>query len=192
MSQQHGTHSRDALVAELIEARQAFLAALADVDPALLLTPGLVGDWSARELVAHLAYWAGHAAEALHRAAEGRPDEFGEEELDVDERNAVVTRVAKETDLRTVRDREEAAFEALLTALRELDPALLDERVAYGDSVEQVVRDDGPDHYREHTLDLRSWFTGEDEPDDEDEAAYPEDAVDPEAPELGSAIDDGG
>ena len=66
-------------------------------------------------------------------------DEFGESDMDVDERNAVVARVAAETDLATVRTREEAAYQALLDALDTIDPAVLAERVAFGDSVEQVV-----------------------------------------------------
>jgi SHS2 domain-containing protein len=157
------------LAHDLVAARQAFNDALADVDPALLTAPGLVGEWSARELIAHLAYWAGHAAEALHHAEQGRVEEFGEDEMDVDARNAVVARVAAETDLATVRQREEAAFDALLARLKRADPAWLDERVSYGDTLEYVVRDDGADHYRGHTADLRAWFTGSDEaPDDED------------------------
>ena len=155
------------LAAELAEARAVFVEALADVAPELLTTPGLVGDWSARELIAHLGYWTGHAAEALHFAREGRADEFGTADLNVDERNEVVARVARETDLPTVRKREEAAFGALMDALAGLDPALLSENVAYGDTLEQVIRDDGPDHYREHAIDIRAWFTGDDEPDDE-------------------------
>jgi peptidoglycan/xylan/chitin deacetylase (PgdA/CDA1 family) len=159
------------LTEELVRARDDFQGALADVDPQLLTTPGLAGDWSAREVIAHLGYWAGHAAEALHHAAQGRTGNFGEDNLDVDERNAVVARVAAETELATVRQREQAAFDALLTAIQRADPAWLDERVAYGDSLEQVIRDDGSDHYREHALDLRAWFTGADEPaDDEPDA----------------------
>lgn len=159
-----------AMERDLVAARDEFTAALADVDPALLTTPGLAGAWSARELLAHIGYWVGHAAEALHHAAEGRTADFGEDELDVDERNAVVARVASETDLATVRKREEAAYQALLEALRDADPAWLEERVSYGDSLEQVLRDDGADHYREHTDDIRSWFSGADADEDDDEA----------------------
>ena len=168
MTTPNGRGSPEMLAAELVEARDAFMAALADIDPALLKTPGLAGQWSARELVAHLGYWTGHAAEALHLAEQDRADEFGESDMDVDERNAVVARVALETDLATVRVREEAAFQALLSALGMLDPERLTDRVAYGDTIEQVVRDDGPDHYREHALEIRSWFTGDDEPDDDE------------------------
>jgi len=159
-----------AMERDLVAARDEFAAALADVDPALLTAPGLAGEWSAREVIAHIGYWVGHAAEALHHAAEGRTADFGEDELDVDERNAVVARVASETDLATVRKREEAAYQALLEALHGADPSWLEERVSYGDSLEQVLRDDGADHYREHTEDIRSWFSGADADEDDDEA----------------------
>jgi hypothetical protein len=160
--------SPEGLAVELADARDAFLDALDDVEPALLTAPGLVGDWSARELIAHMGYWAGHAAEALHLAAEGRADEFGEAEMNIDERNAIVARVAAESDVRSVREREAAAYAALLEALRGATPEMLVERVAYGDTLEQVVRDDGAEHYREHTIDIRAWFTGDDEPDDDE------------------------
>jgi DinB family protein len=163
-----------ALGDELVAAREAFNQALADVDPALLTTPGLVGEWSARELIAHMAYWAGHAAEAIHHREQDRLDDFGEDELEVDERNAIVARVATETDLATVRQREEAAFDALLSRLRRADPVWLEDQVSYGDTLENVIRDDGADHYREHTTDLRAWFTGSDETDDDKTDAEPE------------------
>lgn len=168
------THEREPgqlqqLVTELRAARDDFQAALADMDPQLLTAPGLAGEWSARELIAHIGYWAGHAAEALHHAEQGRTEEFGEDEMDVDERNAVVARVASQTELATVRQREQAAFETLVTAVERADPAWLDERVAYGDSLEQVIRDDGADHYREHTAEIRAWFTAGESADPEDE-----------------------
>ena len=160
---ERGPEQVEALLREVLAARSEFVAALADVEPSLLTAPGLVGQWSARELIAHLGYWTGHAAEAIHHAEMGRAADFGEDEHDVDERNAIVARVAAETDLATVRQREEAAFEALVTRLERADPAWLDEKVSYGDTLERVIQDDGPEHYREHTLDLRAWFTGGDE-----------------------------
>ena len=163
---ERGPEQVEALLREVQAARSEFVAALADVEPSLLTAPGLVGQWSARELIAHLGYWTGHAAEAIHHAEMGRAADFGEDEHDVDERNAIVARVAAETDLATVRQREEAAFEALVTRLERADPAWLDEKVSYGDTLERVIQDDGPEHYREHTLDLRAWFTGGDEPAD--------------------------
>ena len=63
------------LIDELMAARQDLLGALDRVSPASMTTPGLVGDWSGRELIAHVGYWAGHAVEAIHAVEEGRADE---------------------------------------------------------------------------------------------------------------------
>ena len=143
------------LAAELEAAHGAFLAVLATLSPAQLDARQLVGEWGAREIVAHLGYWAGNAAEALHRAELGTAATFGADDLDVEARNAVVARVASETDLSTARAREAAAFEALLDRVRRADPAWLDEVTASGETVGFLVRDDGADHYREHAAELR-------------------------------------
>ncbi|HEY7738421.1 MAG TPA: DinB family protein [Candidatus Limnocylindria bacterium] len=162
------------LVDELVAARNEFEAALGDIDPALLTSPGLVGEWSARELVAHMGYWAGHAAEAIHLAEQDRLDEFEADVPSVDERNAVVAKVAGETDMATVRHREELAFEAFRQRILTVDPAWLGERDADDDSLEEIIKYDGSDHYREHAHDIRAWFAGA----DEDKAADADDEAD--------------
>jgi len=162
------------LLDELAAARDEFMAAIGDVDPALRGTPGLVGEWSARELIGHVGYWSGHAAEALHRAEQDELDAFGVDDLTVDERNAVVARVAAEADWATVTAREQGAYEAFAARLARADPATLGNRDADGDTLEEIVAFDGVDHYREHTLDIRAWFNEA----DSSEADSPEADVD--------------
>lgn len=144
-----------ALARELEAARGAFLVVLGSLTDADLRSPSLVGSWGAREVVAHLGYWAGSAAEALHWAEQGRAAEYGADDLTVDERNEVVARIARETDLATVRAREAAAFDALLARVHRADPSLLEQRVADGSTVGFLVHDDGAEHYREHAAELR-------------------------------------
>jgi hypothetical protein len=158
-----------ALATDLVAARDAFQQAIADMDPALLTTPGLVGVWSARELVAHMGYWAGHAAEAIHLAEQGRLDEFEAEVPSVDERNEVVARVAAETDMKTVQSREQLAFEAFRERILTVDPEWLGERDADGDTLEEIIKYDGVDHFREHTNDIRAWFAAGGEPSSADD-----------------------
>ena len=159
------------LISGLTGARDEFLAALGDIDPALRTAPGLAGEWSARELLAHVGYWAGHAAESLHRAALGELAEFGRDELSVDDRNEVVARVAREADYATAAKREQGAFEQFARLLAEVDPESLGERDADGDTLEEIIAFDGADHYREHTLDIRAWFDGSAEPDADEAVA---------------------
>lgn len=144
------------LVDDLRAARDELFEGLSAVRPESMTTPGLIGSWSARDLIAHLGYWAGHAAEVIHAVEEGRADEVGVGEPSVDEVNATVARIAAQTDLATVRKREAASVEALVERLQALDPSLLAVRLPDGATLEEGIREDGPIHYREHLDDLRA------------------------------------
>ena len=143
----------DELVEELQRERDSFFEALEAVSPESMTTPGLVGEWSAREIIAHLGYWAGHAVEAIHAVEQGRAEP---DESDTDAVNETVARVARSTDLGTVRKREAASIEALAERLRALNPALLSMELPEGDTLLDAVRGDGADHYRDHAEQLRS------------------------------------
>jgi hypothetical protein len=142
------------LADELTEARVALIAALDALPASEVARDDLVGAWGARELLAHLGYWAGHSAEAIHRVVLGEAGAFDLEGPDVEHRNATVARVARQTPMATVRAREEAAALALVERLRALDDGLLVVVLPDGSTLEQQVRLDGPDHYREHTEQL--------------------------------------
>jgi hypothetical protein len=141
------------LVEELIRERDALLALFAAVAPESMTTPGLVGEWSARDLIAHLGYWAGHAVEIIHAVEQGRVEELADA-VPTDEVNETVARVARSTELATVRRREEASVEALVERLRSLDLTLLDVTLPDGATLEQGIREDGSAHYREHAEEL--------------------------------------
>jgi len=149
--------ANERLVDELTAAREAFFGALSVVSPESWTTPGLIREWSARELIAHLGYWAGHGVEAIHAVETGRADEFGADRPEVEEVNATVARVARQTELATVRKREAASVDAFVERLRAMDPALLTTRLPHhGLSLEEGIREDGASHYREHAEQLRS------------------------------------
>ena len=143
------------LIDELTAARQDLLDALDQVSPASMTTPGLVGDWSGREVLAHVGYWAGNAVEVIHAVEEGRADEVGEGKPPTDEVNETVARVARETDMKTVRKREAAIVEVLVERLRRLDPGLLATLLPDGATLERGIAEDGADHYRQHAEELR-------------------------------------
>ncbi len=144
------------LVEELTAARADLHSALDGLGPARIDQSGLIGDWGARELVAHLGYWAGHAVEAIHAVESGRADEFGADRPSVEEVNATVARVARQTDLATVRKREAASVDALVERLEAMDPALLNVALPHhGLTLIEGIREDGAAHYREHAERLR-------------------------------------
>lgn len=155
-----GSARTQRLIDELEAARADLFEALDRLDPASLTTPGLVGEWSARELIAHLGYWAGNAVESIHHVEDGRVAEIGIGAPPTEEMNATVARIARETDLATVRKREAASVEALRERLRRLDPGLLDVTLPDGASLEAGIHEDAAAHYREHAEDLRNALNG--------------------------------
>jgi len=156
------------LVGELESERESFLAALEMVDLELVTVPGVVEDWSVRDLIVHVAFWAEHATEALGLAIAGRGDDFAYDTGQTDAMNARLLETSRQMTTDAALQREERAFDAFSAALRSLDPALLDLRLGNGDTVAEVVAYDGPEHYREHAGHLRAWF---DDAEDDDDAA---------------------
>lgn len=159
----------DELRRELADAREELSAALAAADPALLTAPGLVGEWSARELVAHLAHWNDWASTCLAAAVEGGLGDLITEAWDVDAQNAEVAREAASMPMSAVRDREAESYERLAERLSALDPSLLATEAPWGGTVEVIVVENGPGHYAEHARHVREWFAGTDADDAEDE-----------------------
>jgi hypothetical protein len=158
---------RDALLAELGDRRTDFLAALADVDPVLRTTPGLVDAWSARDLVVHVAFWSDHAADALALAAGGRGAEFAYDPSQTDAMNERVFVEGRELSMDEAMAREQAAYGRFREALAGVTDRSLDLRLGNGDTVEEVIRYDGADHFAEHAGQVRAWFSGGEESEDE-------------------------
>lgn len=159
---------RHSLVEELENARARFIAALTDVEPDLFTVPGLMETWSARDLVEHVAFWSDHGADALEQAASGHGADFDYDSSQTDAMNAETLAGASTLTPGEVTEHEQVAFERFRDDLTELDPSLLDLVLGNGDTVERVIRYDGPDHYDEHTEHVRAWFTGQAEPDEDE------------------------
>jgi hypothetical protein len=161
--------SIDDLLRELEEARDGFAEAVDAVDLELATTPGIVGDWSVRDLVVHVAFWCEHGTGALRLAADGSGAAFAYDSADTDRMNAELETEARATPPAAATEREERAYSAFRVAIRRLDPGLLNLRLGNGDLVEEVIRYDGPEHYAEHAAQVRAWFG--DDPEDEDDDA---------------------
>lgn len=154
---------RAELLARLDAARESFHQVLSAVDLELATVPGVMEDWSVRDIVYHLARWCEHGSEAVALAADGRGDAFDYSTDDTDamnERFLVEGRTVSPTDALA---EEESAFAGLRARVAGLDEGLLSSRLGNGDTVEEVVVYDGPDHYAEHTEHLRAWFGTDDD-----------------------------
>ena len=148
----------DELLAALDATREDFLDALGNVDADLVTVPGVMDDWSVRDLVVHVAAWAEHAAHALDLASSGRGGDFDYSTDQTDAMNERILAEGRSTSPAAALAREDAAFAALRDRLAGLDRGLVGQRLGNGDTVADVIRYDGPEHYAEHTAHLRAWF----------------------------------
>lgn len=153
----------DALAAELEAAHEAFVGALAEVDAELVTAPGVMEDWSVRDIVVHVAAWSEHAVRALDLARSGRGADFDYTPDQTDAMNDRILAEARMTSPAAALAREDAAFTAFRDAVAALDDGLLGQRLGNGDTVEAVIRYDGPDHFSEHTAHVRAWFGADEE-----------------------------
>ena len=149
---------RSTLLRDLDASRGAFLEVLSEVDLELATVPGVMEDWSVRDLVYHVAKWCEHASEAIDLAAHGRADDFSYSTGDTDAMNERFLAEGRSFSPADALAREEAAFEGFRARLAGLDEALIGLQLGNGDTVEEVVVYDGPEHYDEHTAHLRAWF----------------------------------
>ena len=156
---------RSTLLRDLELSRETFQDVLADVDAALATVPGVVGEWSVRDVVHHLAKWCEHASEAIDLACDGRAGDFAYSTKDTDAMNARFVVDARDVSPADALALEEAAFEGFRARVAGLDEALLGLTLGNGDTVAEVIVYDGPEHYAEHTEHLRAWFGAD--PDDD-------------------------
>ena len=144
----------DGLLIELARERQAFLVAL-DALGDSGSGRAVMGDWDGRDLAFHVAFWTDHGAEALHLAATGQAAAFDYDPSNTDAMNAATADAGRALTLAEARNAEAAGFERLRAALAAIDDETLDLALGNGDTVEDVIRYDGPDHYAEHAAQLR-------------------------------------
>jgi len=162
------------LVRDLDAAREDLSAALAAADPALLTTPGLVGEWSARELVAHLAHWDDWASTCLEALGADGLEALVTGEWDVDAQNAAVATEVASLSMSAVRDREAESYERFAGLLADLDPAQLALNAPWGGTVESIVMENGAEHYSEHSAHIRDWFAAATDAEDDDDGDEPQ------------------
>jgi hypothetical protein len=149
---------RSSLLRDLDASRDAFLDVLSNVDLELATVPGVMEDWSVRDLVYHVAAWCDHGSEALDLASHGRADAFSYTSDDTDAMNERFLAEGRSYSPADALAREEAAFEGFRARIAGLDEALLGLELGNGDTVAGVIVYDGPEHYDEHTAHLRAWF----------------------------------
>ena len=150
--------NREQLRDKIEKAWGEFNAAWAGLPEAAMLAPGVVGDWSVKDVLAHVTTWEEEALKYLPLIAEGRrspryKDLYG----GLDSFNDQVTARKRELSLAEVL----AQFEAIHRELLDYLATAPDNLIVCETPFRRRVRLDTYSHYPIHTAAIREWRCSE-------------------------------
>jgi hypothetical protein len=143
---------------EMLHAWEALASAVDSFSEAETEQPGAVDEWSVKDLLGHIAFWAEKAAADLHAVADGRPQDLEVPGSDaaVDEWNAREQAARAGKALSQVREEWLESFQQAMAALAAFPAERLEENVK-GRTVLERFAGDTYEHYREHLAQLNDW-----------------------------------
>ena len=118
-----------------------------------MLIPGVTGEWSVRDILAHVAVWDAVVLEVLPGILETGRHPEDDETSDLDTFNARMTEEKRGLSLDQVRRELEQSHQRVLDYLRGATP----EEVAANEPFRDRLAADTWDHYPEHTAAIRTW-----------------------------------
>jgi hypothetical protein len=163
------TTTRGEALAAIEREREAWEALLAEVGEDRMLEPGPMGEWSFKDLIAHLNGWRSRTLQRLEAAAHGQPEPAppwpAQLQTD-DEINDWINETNREKLLGEVIEESRESFARLAEVMQRLpDDALSDpHRFPWleGEALGPVIaRGEFAAHlHEEHEPDIRRWLAG--------------------------------
>ena len=142
------------LLDKLNAAWNAFQESYAGLSDEELLIPGVTGEWSVRDLIAHVTWWDEEALTHLPLILDGgRPPRYSVTYGGIDAFNSLMTERKRDLSLAEVRDELEQTHRRLVDYLQSLPS----ERVLANERFKRRLRLDTYGHYPIHTADILAW-----------------------------------
>jgi hypothetical protein len=145
------------ILARMAESRRALQSAIDQAGPDLLVKPGSWGEWTIKDMLAHLTYWQTSAIDRLQKVAAGRSDAIqllGGDDA-IDQINENVYRANKDRPLADMLESFYSTNLSFRTAVKSLPPEVYRELSAEGTfSAARTVYADGYGHDEEHLADI--------------------------------------
>lgn len=131
---------------------QAFLAAFESLPDSVLLEPGVVGEWSVRDVLAHITTWEEEVLKALPAILRGELLPQYAQYGGIDAFNAREQERKRHLSLSQVRRELATTHQRLLSFLSDVP-----EKAYAGSRFLRRLRLDTYDHYREHAAQILAW-----------------------------------
>jgi hypothetical protein len=138
---------------------------LAGLSEAQMTTPGVIADWSIKDMLVHLSAWQKLLLERLGAALFHQPARYPpvRSQEDVDLLNARFFTEGQARPLPAVLMEYRSLYSGVLTVVEALDEAVLAgpmpiEWIEDAPTVWEMVRANTSDHYREHRQQIEAWL----------------------------------
>ena len=146
--------NRDRVLRRIDEEWTAFTASYAGLDEAALLTPGVTGRWSIRDIIAHVTWWEQEAITHVPPMLEGvRPPRYSATYGGIDAFNALMTERKRHLSLAAVLDEQADTHRRLIALVRRLPESALSSE----SRTRRRLRLDTYGHYPTHAQAIRRW-----------------------------------
>jgi len=154
--------NKDELLDALEDEREKLIDALEGLSEQEMLEPGVAGDWSVKDILAHLNAWEAELIRLLWHARQGRrPTNLPTTDVDVDARNQVIYEQSRDRPLeRILADFEGIRRQTIRRVEAFSDQELTDPaRFSWlkGRPLWEWIADDSYAHDAEHTADILNW-----------------------------------
>ena len=146
--------NRQQVLKRLDTAWAGFEESYAGLSNAQLLTPGVTGEWSVRDIIAHVTWWEEEALEHLPLVREGgRPPRYSVRYGGIDAFNAIKTEQRRDLSLAEVLRQHDEVHERLTAYLRGVPEELFTRETRF----RRRLRLDTYGHYPKHARAIREW-----------------------------------
>jgi hypothetical protein len=153
------------LLHEMQSGYTAFEALVASLSAEQLTAPGVNGEWSIKDILAHIAAWqarAAHTLEAVSRNEKPWDEQSVTTEEDMHLFNAKTFAANQALPLDQIWSDFRASYERLLAATEALSEADLFEPLRFawmdGNPLRRIVEDNTFGHYPEHIVMIEDWL----------------------------------
>ncbi len=146
--------ARDRVLRRIEDEWRLFTASYHGLDEKALLAPGVTGDWSIRDIIAHVTWWEQEALTHVpHMIEGGRPPRYSVTYGGIDAFNAMMTERKRRLPLPDVLSEQDETHRRLVALIRRLPESAL----ASGSRIRRRLRLDTYGHYPKHADAIRRW-----------------------------------
>jgi hypothetical protein len=152
--------TKEVFLRRLQSGRAQWEAALSDAGEARMEIPGVVGEWTLKDVIAHVAWYEMQMTEMLQTRTLEASELWG---LDHEMRNAAIYEANRDRPLDEVLAEAAKAYHDLEALVVALDDEDLNNPTCFADMPDEwepwrIIASNSYGHYQEHIPDIRAWL----------------------------------